>query len=214
MSVQYGLILTLDNMILNNYWRKYATYREIGWEDGTVKGFLAEKQNMTQIASFNTNTVSFSASSRINRYYDIYNRLDMLDQDVPWDGAVEALQTLSQKYKLYVFSDRSDQLREKTNEILTRLGYPLSQMTLFFKRQHDRIITYRKICLQQIIQEFPRGFAICLDPSDIQLFEEVHYTPIAITTMVDPEKFQGYIKAIYHTWPQIVTALTDSFEKK
>jgi len=112
MTFQFSLILGLDNIVLNNYWRKYYTYLKIGWDDASIRDYLSKY--MMQIASFNTRTVSFSASSRRNKFYEIYNRPDMLEQDVAWEGSVEAIKKISQKFKIYIVSSRSNEMRRKT----------------------------------------------------------------------------------------------------
>ena len=98
-----ALVLSeLDNLIINNYWRKFLTYKEVGWDEESIQTYLSQKDKILQIASFNTPTVSFSASSRRNRFYEIYNRSQMLEKDVAYEGSPEVIAKLADKYNIYV----------------------------------------------------------------------------------------------------------------
>ena len=105
MTVQFSFVIGMDNIVINNYWRKYETYLELGWDHASTGHNLSKKEYMMQIASFNTRTVSFSASSRRNKFYEIYNRPKMLEQDVAWDDiCVESLKKLvkNTRYSLFL----------------------------------------------------------------------------------------------------------------
>ena len=192
----WGVVLNLDNIIINNYWRKYQTYRQIGWDDASIKQYLSQKQNTMQVASFNTPTVSFSASSRRNRFYTIYNQLEMLDQDVAWGSSILSLQALSTKYHIYIVSARSDDLREKTLEVMTQLGYAMSNLSFFFKTEFEQLYSYRKKCMKEIIQSHPTGVGVCLNPSDADFFKDFGYTPVGLTSLKNREEFNGHIDIV------------------
>ena len=72
---EFALVIpAFDYFIVDPTKRKFATYKEIGWDDQSITNYLRTKENHETIASFITNTVSFSASSRRNRFYEIYSR--------------------------------------------------------------------------------------------------------------------------------------------
>ena len=206
----WGVILNLDNIVLNNYWRKYQTYLQIGWDDASIKQYLGQKQNTMQIASFNTPTVTFSASSRRNRFYSIYNQLEMLDQDVPWGNAVSALRALATKYQIYIIASRADKLREKTLEVMTQLGFAIDQISFFFKSEFEQLYSYRKKCMKEIIQSHPTGVGICLNPSDAALIKDFGYTPVGLTSLKNENEFNGHLDVVCNDWTQILSALNCS----
>ena len=203
----WGVVLNLDNLVLNNYWRKYQTYRQIGWDDVSIKQYLSHKQNTMQIASFSTPTVSFSASSRRNRFYSIYNQLEMLDQDVAWGSSVSALQDLSTRYHIYIISARTEDLREKTLEVMARLGFVMENVSIFFKKSLEQLYSYRKKCIKEITKNHPTGVGICLNPSDTTLFKDFGYTPVGMTSLKNKEEFNGHIDIVCEDWTQLLTAL-------
>jgi len=206
--MKYGLILTeLDNLAINNYWRKYSTYLEIGWDVESIKAYLAQKDKILQIASFNTNTVSFSASSRRNRFYDIYNRPDMLDKDVAEPGAVECLVKLADKYDIYIISSRTEDLKEKTLEILKKQGFPLEKIQVYFKETNAILHSYRKDCVLKVKQKNPSGVAVCINPEDASSYESLNYTPVGFTTLKNFDDFNGKISAVFQDWNQLLTSL-------
>ena len=207
MEKQWGLVLYLDNIILNNYWRKYYTYLELGWDDASIKQYLSQKQFLMQVASFNTPTVTFSASSRRNRFYSIYNRLNLLDQDVAYGESVDGLKKLAINYDIFVISTRSVDLKDKTLEILTRLGFPMENLTIFFKKSNEQLHQYRKKCLETIHEKYKSGIGISLQDTDITLYERYNFTPVAFTSIKNEQEFTGKVQAICHNWNDILTAL-------
>ena len=44
------IIIELDNLVLDNYWRKYYTYMELGWESNAIHEFIAQKTNKLQVS--------------------------------------------------------------------------------------------------------------------------------------------------------------------
>jgi hypothetical protein len=194
-------------MVLNNYWRKFSTYKTIGWDEDSIHEYLSHKDKIMQIASFNTPQVNFSASSRRNRFYTIYNQVDMLDQDVPWDYSVEAIRKISASYKIFIISNRNLDLKEKTLEILTRLGYPMNKITLFFKKSTANLFTYRKKCWDEITELFPTGVGVILNPSELDVLKRFQYTPIVFTSIKNAEDFNNSINIICNTWQQLCSSL-------
>ncbi|UYP47799.1 hypothetical protein NEF87_004084 [Candidatus Lokiarchaeum ossiferum] len=207
MVKQWGLVLYLDNIILNNYWRKYYTYLELGWDDASIKQYLSQKQYLMQVASFSTPTVTFSASSRRNRFYSIYNRLDLLDQDVAYGESINGLKKLALNYDIFVISARSIDLKDKTLDILTRLGFPMESLTIFFKKGNEQLHQYRKKCLENIHEKYKSGVGISLQQTDIALYERFNFTPIAFTSVKEKQEFDGKVQAICQDWNDILMAL-------
>ena len=204
------VLLNIDNILLNNYWRKYYTYQELGWDEESIHQYLSEKKNLLQIASFHTNTVSFSASSRRNKFYAIYNRENMLDQDVPMEGAVEALGKIAEKYHIFIISARTNQLEQKTLETLASLSFPVDKMTIYFKKPIENLHKYRENTMEQIIQQYPTGVGMCLSPSDRMLFDPFEFVPIAFTSIKNQDDFQNNspsFQVICNSWQDIITSL-------
>jgi tetratricopeptide (TPR) repeat protein len=208
MAGKYGLIFTeLDNIIIDNYWRKFYTYRELGWDDNSIKAYLAQKQYVMQIASFNTAKVSFSASSRRNRYYEVFNRLDMLEKDIAYGQAIDVLDKLAEKYDIFIISSRTTDLEEKTLETMRKLNFNLDKYKVIFKKPLDVLHTYRQKCFDDIKQTNPTGFAVCLMPGDATMVERNNYTPIGFTSVKEAAEFNGTINTVCEDWIQLVQAL-------
>lgn len=208
MAHQHGLIINeLDNILLDNYWRKFHTYKEVGWDEISIKQYLTQKQFIMQIASFNTRTVSFSASSRRNRYYEVFNRSDMLEKDIAYTDVIPSLQKLVEKYEIFVISSRTTDLQDKTLEVMKKLDFPLQKMKIYFKGPSDILHSWRQKCINEIVQTFPTGFAICLMPTDTTIFINTSYTPIAFTSIKEPADFNGHIQTIVQSWSQLTQTL-------
>ena len=208
MTAQFSLILGLDNIVLNNYWRKYYSYLKIGWDDSSIRHYLSKKEYMMQIASFNTKTVSFSASSRRNRFYEIYNRSEMLEQDVVWDSnIIESLIKISKKYKIFIVSARSSELKNKTLDVMEKLGFPMEDLTIIFKSPNESLSIYRRNTLNSIKEKYAGGVGICLNLSDRYLYERIGYTPIAFSSINDYNSFDGKIEIVCQDWVSILHSL-------
>ena len=208
MTAQFSLILGLDNIVLNNYWRKYYSYLKIGWDDSSIRHYLSKKEYMMQIASFNTKTVSFSASSRRNRFYEIYNRSEMLEQDVVWDSnIIESLIKISKKYKIFIVSARSSELKNKTLDVMEKLGFPMEDLTIIFKSPNESLSIYRRNTLNSIKEKYAGGVGICLNLSDRYLYERIGYTPIAFSSINDYNSFDGKIAIVCQDWASILHSL-------
>jgi hypothetical protein len=205
---QNGLIINeLDNILLDNYWRKFYTYKEVGWDENSIKQYLGQKQFIMQIASFNTRTVSFSASSRRNRYYEVFNRPDMLEKDIAFTEVIPSLQKIAEKYDIFVISSRTTDLQDKTLEVMNKLGFPLHLMKIYFKGSSDVLHNWRQKCINEIVQTLSTGFAVCLMPTDSTMFVNNSYNPIAFTSIKEPSDFNGHIQTVVQSWPQLVQTL-------
>ena len=95
------IIPAFDYIIVDPTKRKFATYKEIGWDDKSILNYVTIKQNHERIADFITSTVSFSASSRRNRFYEIYNRQDMLELERAYLGATDGIKQLSEHFEIH-----------------------------------------------------------------------------------------------------------------
>lgn len=208
MSQQWGLILLeLDNLVINNYWRKYYTYLEIGWDDQSIRDYLGVKENALQIASFNTTKISFSASSRRNRFYEVYNRENMLDQDVAWEGVIPAIEKLNKLYKIFIVSSRTTDLKEKTLSHLKKLGFPLEIVEVIFKEPNEALHNYRVNTVEKISQQLPSGIGICLQPTEGAIFTRCNYTPVAFASIKNHAEFDGQVNVVCQDWTQILQSL-------
>ncbi|MHA1822184.1 MAG: hypothetical protein ACTSU2_13765 [Promethearchaeota archaeon] len=214
--VDFALVINeLDNIIINNYHRKMATYLELGWDKKSIHEYITKKENMGgRIASFNTPTVSFTASSRRNRFYEIYNRNDMLEKDQLYPKVIEAMNTLSKYFQIFVISTRTEDLMEKTLDVLKNLDFPLEKVTIYFKKQHEPIQSYKRRCILDIKAKYLSGVAIILNPQDAQLFQTFEYTPIGFTTLKDEQDFVGVVDVVCHDWNQVIDALDQSKNSK
>ncbi|MHA1475654.1 MAG: hypothetical protein ACTSRX_08885 [Promethearchaeota archaeon] len=208
MAFQFSLILQLDNIVLNNYWRKYYSYLKIGWDDASIRHYLSKKEYMMQIASFNTRTISFSASSRRNKFYEIYNRPDMLEQDVAWDGSIEAIKKIGQKFKIYIVSSRSTEMKKKTLDVMNKLGFRMEDLTIFFKNPNESLSIYRKNSFNHIKEEFMGGVGICLNISDRYNYERIGYTPIAFSSINEYHSFDRKIAIVCQNWTDVLHSLS------
>jgi len=208
MTTQFSLILGLDNIVLNNYWRKYYSYLKIGWDDASIRHYLSKKEYMMQIASFNTRTVSFSASSRRNKFYDIYNRSEMLEQDVAWENlTIEFLKKINKKYKIHIVSSRSTELKNKTLEVMKKLGFSMEDLTIFFKTPNESLSIYKRNTLNSIKEKYVGGVGVCLNLSDRYLYERIGYTPIAFSSINEYNSFNGKIAIVCQDWASLLHSL-------
>ena len=210
-SKKWALVFTdLDNIILNNYWRRFNTYKELGWDESSITEYLSKKKNIMKIASFNTTHVSFSASSRRNRYYNIYDTDKMLEQDVEFQGAKEGLAKLNQKYEIYVISSRKKNLQEKTLRVMKNLGFDLNMLTIFFMEPNAKLYHHKRNCVKKINEKYPTGVGICLNPNEKAIYERFGFTPVGFTSIKDYNEFtngENPFNVICQNWPQLLSSL-------
>ncbi|MHA1341084.1 MAG: hypothetical protein ACTSRZ_14035 [Promethearchaeota archaeon] len=207
-----ALILTeLDNLILDNYDRKFATYLELGWDPKSIKNYLKDKKNIMKIASFNTPTISFTASSRRNRYYQIYNRDDMLLKDKPLKNSVEALNEFANYFKIFIITSRKENLKQKTIEVLKKHRLDIEKMEIFFLKQNQSLDYFRRTIFESITENYSAGFIITLNPRDVLYFQKYNYKIIGFTAIYDMKDFTRLEKEIQidmefcRNWKQIIS---------
>ncbi len=205
----FALIMTaLDNLLLDNTTRKYATYLELGWDEESIREFLGKKENILKVASFNTMNSSFRASSRRNRFYEIYNRPDMMVHDTAIPGAIEGIAKLGEKFEIFVITSREEKLADNTEEIMEKLGFPMEKMTIKFKPKHVPIERHIRETFKSIKLRYKKGVSVCLHPEDAQFYQRQGYTPIAFTFIKECGDFQGHINIVCQDWNQIISSLT------
>lgn len=208
MDKQFALLMPLDNLILDNSNRKTATYTEIGWDETNTLAYVSKKENIMKIASFNTTTVNFTASSRRNRYYDIYNRLDMLEHDILLPKCSEVIKLLTKDFKIFVVSLRTKDLEEKTLSALKNLGFPVESVEFSFKKMHEPIASYKKKCLIHIHNEFSSGIGLILHPDDSILLNEYDYSPVGFSSIKNKEDFSTEV--VCANWSEISSSISQS----
>ncbi len=209
MVAKIALILgNIDNLLLNNYWRKFYTYKEIGWNEPAIKNYLAKKQYTMQVASFNTPTVTFSASSRRNRFYEIYNRPTMLDMDVPYDEhVIGVLNEIRQSYEIFVITSRKINLQPKTLEILTRLGFQVKNEHVFFLPENKNLAQFRQKTIAAIVQKYPVGIGISIDPHDLTIYARYEYPVYGFTSIKESTDFHDKQNFVVQSWSQLLSVL-------
>ncbi|TFG19078.1 MAG: hypothetical protein EU530_07280 [Promethearchaeota archaeon] len=201
------VIPAFDYIIVDPTKRKYATYKEIGWDDMSISDYVNNKENHERIADFITNTVSFSASSRRNRFYDIYNRLDMLNLEEAYPGAIEGITHLSDHFETYIITDRTEDLQEDTIEHLKKLGFPKDKIHVFFKKTHDSMHNYKRTVLREISIKYPSGIGLVTHPKDAQILGLYEYSVIGFDSIIEEKEFSGQTEFVCHTWDQIRSSL-------
>ena len=208
---QWAVVLpSIDNILLNNYWRKYYTYSTLGWDEVSIRNYLSQKENIMKIASFNTIDVSFSASSRRNRYYEIYNKSDMLDHDALYEGAIEGLKKLNSLYKIYILSTRTVLLKEDTLKKMKALGIDLEFLDITFKGEHDKLDHFKRKQMKEIKEKYAGGVGICMAPGDLAIYERFGYTPVCFLSVKNREDFlvvDPNLQVFLNNWPELLQAL-------
>jgi len=198
----------LDNLILDNSNRKSATYAQLGWDEANTMNFVSKKGNIMKIASFNTSTVNFTASSRRNRYYDMYNREDMLEHDILFPKCAEVINLLTKDFKIFVISLRTKNLEDRTLSVLKKLGFPVEVVEVFFKKMHEPIQSYKQKCMLKIHDEFPSGIGIILNNDDSILLEEFDYSPVGFSSIKNKEDFSAEV--VCQNWDEISSSISQS----
>lgn len=205
----FALILfALDNLVLNNYHRKMKTYIELGWDKDSIHSFISNRDNIYgKIASFNTSKVSFTASSRRNRYYEVYNRGDLLEYDVVYPNVIEAIEKLSGNFKTIIVSERTEDLRDKTIEILQKMNFPMDKITIYFKKTHDTMTNYKNKTILDIKSKYETGVSVIIKPTDAAMLLYNNYAPIGFSSIKLPEGFNGHTGVVCNEWTEIINAL-------
>jgi hypothetical protein len=201
------VIPAFDYIIVDPTQRKYATYKVIGWDEPSITEYVTNKKNHEKIASFITKTVSFSASSRRNRFYEIYNRPAMLDLEEIYEGAVDSIKLLSELYEIYIITDRTEDLESATIDSLNNHGFPVENVHIYFKKIHDSMHVYKRTILREITQKYLKGVAIITHPKDNHLFGLFDYTVLGFDSIVKETEFSHSVERICHNWKQICSTL-------
>jgi len=201
------VIPAFDYIIVDPTKRKFATYKEIGWDEKSISNYVNIKQNHERIADFITNTVSFSASSRRNRFYEIYNRLDMLNLEAEFPGAIGGITHLSDHFEIYIVTDRTEDLQEATTEHLKKLGFPMGKIHVYFKKTLESMHIYKRTALREISTKYPSGIGIVTHPKDAKIFDLYEYNVIGFDSIKAESEFTGQSEFVCHTWDQIRSSL-------
>lgn len=191
LPIKIPLILAdIDNLLLDNYERKFKTYLELGWDKKSIKEYLKLKENSLKIASFNTATDSFTASSRRNRFYEIYNRNDMLVEDVEYKGAIHAMRELVDKFEIHIISSRTEDLAKKTLLLMERMGFPIQKLNIYFLPPNTSLDLYRQDEFERVAKNHKFGFAIIINPQDNLPFERYNFRVIGFTSIHYTHEFE------------------------
>ncbi len=205
---EFALVIpAFDYIIVDPTKRKFATYKEIGWDDQSITSYLRTKENHETIASFITNTISFSASSRRNRFYEIYNRKDMLDLEEAYTSSINGITHLSDHFETYIITDRTVDLKHNTLEHLRKLGFPMDKIHIYFKQTHESMHNYKRAILREVTEKFPSGVAIITHPKDGQLFGLYEYTVLGFDSIKKESELESSVEFVCQTWDQIRSSL-------
>lgn len=205
--------MALDNVLVDTYRRRFDTYLEIGWDKKSIKKYLADKANLLKIASFNTKTVSFSASSRRNRFYEVYNRADMSARDEAWGKCLKYLPEVVGRYDVHVIAARKVDVEAQTRDTLARVGFPVDAVTIHFLPLNTSLATYRRKTIQEIKRAGRRGglVGVCLNPNQGITLARAGYAPVGFTSLADPESFEDFAGTIRHvagSWKHLTKELS------
>jgi hypothetical protein len=193
------VFIELDNLLIDNYWRKYQTYLQLGWNDQAIAEFLAQKSNKLQIASFE----GFNTNDRYDRFYSVYEQPEMLTQDVASPGAVEMVQTLVEGTYCIVLSSRPTTQQSATKQQLQRLGFPVEKMEFFFRSPDESVMGFQNKTLTKLHKRFLLGFGICHSVEDSVGFDRIRFPAIAMTTIYDINALAPYFEKVCEDWEEI-----------
>jgi hypothetical protein len=208
--VDFALVIPgYDYIIVDPTQRKFATYKEIGWDEESILKYLDKKENHEQVASFITNKISFSASSRVNRFYEIYNKIDKLNLETAYKGAIEGIKLLSSHFEIHVLTNITKNVQEDTLNHLNSLNFPLDMFKLYFKNVHESLHAYKRKIMQEITSHYQSGVGIITHPKDGNLFKPYGYSVLGFDTLKDESEFLGYSDFVCHSWNEICHSLED-----
>ncbi len=204
---KYTLILAnLDYILIDPSARKIKTYMEIGWDETHARAFVGEKKNWDNIASFNTTKVTFSASSRRNRFYEVYWQENFFAFDGLYPRIGELLPELVKKFQIIVFSDRTEDQKEKTLSRLKQIGVPINNIEFYFKGIHQTLVHFKAECVKKTQEKYQSGLVVLHIPSDIDIYRRAYFTPIGFTTTHERPEFHA-ADAVCENWEQILAVL-------
>ncbi|HMF30304.1 MAG TPA: HAD family hydrolase [Candidatus Lokiarchaeia archaeon] len=204
---KYALILAnLDYILVDPSERKLQTYLEIGWDETNARAYVGNPKNWDQIASFNTPYVTFSASSRRNRFYEIFWKDDYFAYDQLYPGAGEILNDLVQRFNVIVLTSRTEDMKEKTLARLEEIGVPVADIEFNFKGTLDPLPRFKAESIKNAAEKYQMGLALVHQPTDIDLCRKYSLTLIGLTTTNSREEFYK-ADAVCADWVQIVAVL-------
>lgn len=204
---QYALVfMEIDNLLLNNYYRKLQAYTKIGWDEQSATNYILDKANWNRIASFNTSTVSFSASSRRNRFYEVYDSDEMLALDVPYDHAVDTFNKCRDRFHVLVLTKREEAVKDQTFQLMEHYGFNLEGVEVFFKRQYENPHKFRTNMMAQAQERYQTGIAVSHIPQDARLIARFNFSALMFTSTHDYADFQN-VQAVCQDWNQIAQVL-------
>ncbi len=204
---KFTLILAnLDYILIDPSARKIKTYMEIGWDEAHARAFVGEKKNWDNIASFNTTHVTFSASSRRNRFFEVFWQENFFVHDVLYPRVGDILPNLVRKFRIIVFSDRTEDRKEKTLGRLKQIGVPIGDMEFYFKGVHQTLVHFKSECIKKTQEKYQSGLVILHSPTDIDLYRRAYFTPIGFTTTHERPEFST-ADAVCENWDQILAVL-------
>jgi hypothetical protein len=204
---KYALILAnLDYILIDPTARKIKTYLEIGWDEAQASAFVREKKNWDNIASFNTTKVTFSASSRRNRFYEVFWQQNFFAYDALYDGVGALLPELVNKFQIIVFSDRTEDQKTNTLERIQQIGVPIGDIEFYFKGIHQTLVHFKAECIKKTQEKYQSGLVVLHIPADIEMYRRAYFTPIGFTTTHDRSEFSA-ADAVCENWDQVLAVL-------
>jgi hypothetical protein len=204
---KYALILAnLDYILIDPFERKLATYLEIGWDEISARAYLGNPKNWDQIASFNTPFVTFSASSRRNRFYEIFWKDEYFTHDQLYPGALDIINNLVQKFNVVVLTSRTEDMKDKTIARLEEIGIPVNDIEFLFKGNHDPLPRFKSDSIKSTAEKYQQGLAIVHQPTDIDSCRKYSLTIIGLTSTNGREEFFKS-DAVCADWVQIAAVL-------
>ncbi len=204
---KYALLFAnLDYIVIDPSARKIKTYLEIGWDEAHARAFVGEKKNWDNIASFNTTKVTFSASSRRNRFYEVYWQENYFAYDILYPRIGDLLPELVKKFQITVFSDRTEDQKAKSLERLRQIGVPIDDIEFYFKGIHQTLVHFKAECIKKTQEKYQSGLVVLHIPADIDMYRRAYFTPIGYTTTYERPEFHA-ADAVCDNWEQILAVL-------
>jgi hypothetical protein len=197
------IFIELDDLLLENYWRKYRTYEQLGWDQKSIEEFLAKKENKLKIASFNTGTTNFTGPTREDRYNEIYNHSNLINQDVAVLGAVEMMHALQEGVYCHVLSSRPTTQQTDVKNHLKYLGFPTDNMDIYFRAPTESVMAFRNKTLKLIQKKFILGFGVCLSSEDSIGFDRLKYPTIGFASIKEVDVLKLSFEKVYSSWEEI-----------
>jgi hypothetical protein len=197
------VIVELDNLLLHNYWRKYQTMLELGWDIPSIQNYLSKKENLPILPPETPLSNNSPSQAFRDKYLTIYNRDDLLSKDVALEGAVDAVNRIVADAYCVVLSSRPASQQNTTIDLLKFLGYPIHLMEFNFLGSNESTMSFRNRIFSQIQRRFMLGVGICLTPSDAIGFDRLSYPTLGLTTLKNECDLRESFDGICETWGQL-----------